>query len=338
MVCAIIKIETTLLLTVHLAGDFQMSYPPPTEFGSVALDLALFFSPSTSWSSLPPPGPTWYASDSPVPPPLERSQHRLFKLAMGWRGDAKHVQIGALFADLSGLWARVGFSVSNPRNVTERRAWTTPPPASLDADTLVGSAEAYGAVVAEYAEGFADRREVCARGECWDVANEALKHASAIYPEQPPVPSLGRTHGHLIFSGRTISGGGSRQIGRWRGADDRIRRGDVVEWRTVRIGFAPGHGSGPGSYAILGDPEHTAVITADCVPSCSVYDGASVEPRAVGCLEVVEQSQGVPVKRAAYDLAQLHEGEVWIYRPVGMETYLGFRELEVEPPPEAQES
>lgn len=335
-----------------------MSYPPPTQHGSAALDLADFFSPSTSWAHLPSTERTWYASPNPIPPPLAPIQHKLYKLAMGWRGDAQHVQIGSLFADLSGFWARVDFSRSNPdygpngqSSSVSRQVWTTPsPPPIRDGELLAACAASYGAVVADYAEGFADRREVCARGECWDVADQALKHAAEVYADQPPVPSLGRTHGHLIFYGRALPSTTptsstltpAPQVGRWRGADDRVRRGDVVEWRSVRIGFAPGSGPGAGAYALLGDPEHTAVITADSgplsLPNSTANDDepdVPLAPHLLGTISVVEQSKGVPVKRATYDLAQIFEGEVWIYRPVGMEMYLGFGELGVEPPENA---
>lgn len=89
---------------------------------------------------------------------------------------------------------------------------------------------------------------------------------------------------------------------------------------------------GPRGHAILGNPDHTAVIVADSIPSSSVSDGANVKPSVIGVLEVVEQSVGSPPKREKYDLSQLQVGEVWIYRPIGMVTYLGTT-LEMECPP-----
>ena len=131
-----------------------------------------------------------------------------------------------------------------------------------------------------------------------------------------PVPSIARTHGHLIYEGRAADKGRT-QAGRWRGGDDRVRRGDIIEWRSARVGM------GHGGWAILGDPEHTAVIVSDSVPKASVADGMAVRPAEMGTVVVVEQSVGKPPKRASYDLANLEEGEVWIYRPVGLEAYVG---------------
>lgn len=107
------------------------------------------------------------------------------------------------------------------------------------------------------------------------------------------------------------------QAGKWRGGDDRVRQGDVVEWRSARVGM------GPRGYAMLGSPEHTAVVVCDAVPGVRVRDGEAVKPSEVGTLEVVEQSVGKPPARERYDLGRMQEGELWIYRPVGMETYVG---------------
>jgi len=110
---------------------------------------------------------------------------------------------------------------------------------------------------------------------------------------------------------------GKPGAGRWRGGDDRFRAGDIVEWRSVRIGMQYG------AFAILGDPDHTAVLVEDTVPRCDVADGQSVLPADVGVLTVVEQTAGRAPKRESYDLGKLQQGEVWVYRPVGMVEYLG---------------
>jgi hypothetical protein len=59
-----------------------------------------------------------------------------------------------------------------------------------------------------------------------------------------------RTHGHLIYEGRVIK---KEIVGRWREGDDRIRRGDIAEWREVKIGMK----GAPGSFYSLGFPDHT---------------------------------------------------------------------------------
>ena len=100
------------------------------------------------------------------------------------------------------------------------------------------------------------------------------------------------------------------------------RRGDIVEWRTVKIGIVD---APRGSWAILGDPDHTAVITRDSplAGGRSPRDGEMVKPEELISIEVVEQSVGSPPDRKVYDMNKFQEGEMWIYRPVGMEAYLG---------------
>jgi hypothetical protein len=178
---------------------------------------------------------------------------------------------------------------------------------------LQQAAETYGATVAAFAERAEASGRPVARGECWDVAHEALLHAESLFgPHDAPILSTARAHGHLLFCGKP-------GVGRWRGGDDRLRAGDIVEWRSVRIGM----GQYGGAFALLGEPDHTAVLVQDTVPRCAVADGQSVRPADVGVLTVVEQSAGHAPKRDSYDLAKLQQGEVWVYRPVGMIVYLG---------------
>lgn len=177
---------------------------------------------------------------------------------------------------------------------------------------LQQAAETYGATAAAFAERAEASGRPVARGECWDVAHEALLHAESIFgPHDAPILSTSRAHGHLLFCGKP-------GVGRWRGGDDRLRAGDIVEWRSVRIGMGQ-----YGAYSLLGDPDHTAVLVQDTVPRCAVADGQSVKPADVGVLTVVEQTAGRAPKRDSYDLANLQQGEVWVYRPVGMIMYLG---------------
>jgi hypothetical protein len=178
---------------------------------------------------------------------------------------------------------------------------------------LQQAAETHGAAVSAFAERAVASGRPVARGECWDIAHEALQYAASLYggPRDAPVLSTSRAHGHLLFCGKP-------GMGRWRGGDDRFRAGDIVEWRSVRIGTAR-----HGAFAILGDPDHTAVLVQDTVPRCVVADGESVMPADVGVLTVVEQTAGHAPKRESYDLAKLQSGEVWVYRPVSMVEYLG---------------
>lgn len=82
----------------------------------------------------------------------------------------------------------------------------------------------------------------------------------------------------------------------------------------------------------LGNPDHTAIIvqcylSSDPQANTQPKDGDALRPAEVGILEVIEQSQGKPPTRAVYDLTGMESGELWVYRPVGMHSYLGIEEL-----------
>ncbi|KAI0351683.1 hypothetical protein OH77DRAFT_1429521 [Trametes cingulata] len=300
------------------SSELVMSYPPPCQYGSLAEDLARYFSPSTHWPS------AWYASGkSYLAPPIEGNGQLIWTASSSYNGHTKTLHVGVIFADLSMCF----YSVSWPQNAppthdpndaraVQRSARYLPRPAPWDRARLLDAHETYGETVASFAESFEGTGQPCARGECWDLANEALKSFEQYDWVPKPVPSVCRTHGHLMYEGKAADKGRT-QMGRWRGGDDRVRRGDIVEWRTARVG------KGPHSWAMLGNPDHTAVIMSDMVPRGTVADGMSVPPRELGTLEVIEQSLGKPPTRATYDLSNLEEGEVWIYRPVGMEAYVG---------------
>ncbi|KAI0077628.1 hypothetical protein K474DRAFT_1697560 [Panus rudis PR-1116 ss-1] len=299
-----------------LDASFTTSYPPACTHGSQAADLAHYFHPSTHWDS------AWYTSEPPTPPPYEHHAPPLRQFSWEWYGPSKTVYGAALWEDLSICWYIVKFSTSgnadpNDSRAVQRSARYIPRPAPWDGARLVQAHETYGETIAGFAESYEDTGEYCASGECWDLANEALKYFEQFDYVPKPLPSTSRTHGHLIFEGKAIGPGLPNQIGRWRGGDDRVRRGDIVQWLTARLGMPNG------GEATMGNPDHTAVIVKDAVPSTEVSDGAVIKPGALGVLEVVEQGVGSPPKRARYDLNLLKSGELWIYRPVGMESYLG---------------
>ena len=279
-----------------------MSFPPPTANGSAAADLAVFMHPSTPWDT------EWYSSGSPVPPYLNGSRDIRFAGSSSQWGQTKTARGVILFSDLSICW----YSVTYGNGPITRWARFRPRPEPLSDSVLQQAAETYGATVAAFAERAEASGRPVARGECWDVAHEALLHAESLFgPHDAPILSTARAHGHLLFCGKP-------GVGRWRGGDDRLRAGDIVEWRSVRIGM-----SQYGAFSLLGEPDHTAVLVQDTVPRCAVADGQSVKPADVGVLTVVEQSAGHAPKRDSYDLSKLQQGEVWVYRPVGMIMYLG---------------
>jgi hypothetical protein len=281
-----------------------MSFPPPTTNGSAAADLAVFMHPSTPWDT------EWYTGDPPMPPHLKGSPEIRFACSFS-HSDARAV---VLFSDLSMCW----YSVAHGKGSVTRWARFRPCPEPMSGAALRRAAETHGSAVAAFAERAAASGRPVARGECWDVAHEALRHAGTLVGSRggggggdAPIVSTSRAHGHLLFCGKPGAG-------RWRGGDDRLRAGDIVEWRSVRIGTAL-----YGGFAILGQPDHTAMLVEDTVPRSAVGDGQSVRPADVGALTVVEQTAGHAPKRESYDLAKLQQGEVWVYRPVGMVEYLG---------------
>ena len=227
----------------------------------------------------------------PLPPPLSESRDSSHTLSMMSRGSQKTISIAAIFADLSFFWGTVEFSTNNPNNMSQvkRNAVYLPRPKALGRQELVEAHESYGETVALFAESFLGTGQPCARGECWDLADQALKYFEQYDYIPKPVQSISRTHGHLIYEGKA-SNLGKEMVGRWRGGDDRIRRGDIAEWREVKIGMK----GAPGSFARLGFPDHTAVIVNDSIPLPTAKDGGSLKPSDLGTIVVVEQSQGHP--------------------------------------------
>jgi hypothetical protein len=213
-----------------------------------------------------------------------------------------------LFSDLSMCWYSVTYGTSH----VARWARFRPRPEPLLGSVLQQAAETYGAAVAAFAERAAGAGRPVGQGGCWDLAHEALLHAGSLFgPHDAPILSTSRAHGHLLFCGKP-------GVGRWRGGDDRFRAGDIVEWHSVHIGMGQ---YGTGTYSLLGD--HTAMLVEDTVPRCAVADGRDVRPVDVGVLTAVGQTMGRAPQRDSYDLAKLQQGEVCVYRQVGMVMYLG---------------
>jgi len=279
--------------------------------------MAHYFHSATHWDS------AWYNTDDPRPPFADTVQPAASCASWQWRGTTKTLSGCMLFPDLTFCWYKVVFDMNrnadpNDSRAVQRSARYLPRPSAWEKEALVDAHETYGETVAGFAESYEGTGQYCARGECWDLANEALKYFEQFDYIPRPLTSISRTHGHLIFEGKATGRGISNQVGRWRGGDDRVRRGDIVQWLSAKVSMGKF-----GGHTTLGDPDHTAVIVSDSVPSVEVADGEFVKPAHVGVLEVVEQGVGNPPKRVKYDLSLFEAGEVWIYRPVGIEAYLG---------------
>ncbi|KAH8989781.1 hypothetical protein EDB86DRAFT_3080759 [Lactarius hatsudake] len=259
------------------SAELQMSFPPPADNGSAAADLALYMHPSTSWDT------DWYTSNSPIPPHLNGSPEIRFAGAVGSDGRTKTARGAMLFSDFSMCW----FSVMYGSGPPVRWARFRPRPEPISAAVLQRAAQTHGAVVAAFAVRAEASGRPVARGECWDIAHEALLHAATLRAARRPGPE------HLARS-----------------------RAPTPLWPARRRPLAwrrrpPSRG------------RCRRMALEDTVPRCAVADGDSVRPADVGVLTVVEQTAGRAPRRASYDLAKLQEGEVWVYRPVGMVEYLG---------------
>lgn len=302
-----------------------MTYPPPSIHGCAALDIAHYFQQSTHWDS------AWYETNPPsAPPPV--AQGDTWTMAGQVIGTHKELWYGIMSRDLSLAWCSIGFSTtraSDP-NAVERSAQYLPSPTPLDKAALVSAHETYGETVASFAEGYVNAQQYCGRGECWDLASEALKAFAQFDWVPKPIPSLAHTHGHLIVWFRAENG---KQAGKWFGGDDRVRRGDIVQWRSVEIQVSVPGGVGK---ATLGAPDHTSIVVSDTVPSRTPWNGESLRPDEFGMLEVAEQSVSTNIlpKVQEYEMGCLSGREVWIYRPIGMKEYLGV-ELDAKCPGDA---
>ncbi|GAA94062.1 uncharacterized protein L969DRAFT_92992 [Mixia osmundae IAM 14324] len=296
------------------------SYPPPPSDGWCchAAAYASFFRAKEAWSS------AWYDHSPVEPPPLHG------------RTDVTHASTGStqtfgfpgsmterktwtqtvLFLDLSVARATVQWDRGRPVNSEIARScdWR-PAPSPLDGGTLYAAHIQYGNAIACFAERHEGVQSV-GNGECWTLAAEALKEASSLSQSQlgPPIlDCIGKTHGHLLYTAK------AGRLGQWRGGDNALRRGDVVQWLTAIITHSS---SASMSTARLGDPDHTAILVADSPPREPVEHGSMMSTASLGSITVIEQSRGHLPSRATYDLANLSQGEIWLYRPI-MVSYVG---------------
>ncbi|KAM0749949.1 hypothetical protein T439DRAFT_326835 [Meredithblackwellia eburnea MCA 4105] len=307
------------------------TYPPIQTHSSSALSLlhSIFSTPTTPTSA-------WFCSQNPVPPFLTGRTDIRSTGSWSQQGDSKSLLGCVLFGDCSMAWYKITWSARDEmggrltESTVKKDGVYRPIPASWDGERLYNASEMYSGRMLEFADSAVRGGRAVGRGECWDIANEALKvfegPSGGGVPK--PFPSIGRTHGHLVF----YADAKRKDQGLWRGGDQYVRPGDVVEWNQVKIREV---GMMPGAYAILGKPEHTAVITSVDTPTALPTEGAPYPLSSLVSFTVVEQSQGVVPSEKTYDLASMSEGQVWIYRPVPLVEYVG-SELDPTFPPRCQ--
>ncbi|GAA5899372.1 hypothetical protein JCM5296_002278 [Sporobolomyces johnsonii] len=314
------------------------SYPPTQSHSSSALSLLHYL--------LHTPFPTpWFTSSStsPLPPPLAGRSDVRTSASWMQRGDTKQLTGVALFGDTSIAWWRLTWTASSEARGTaqnevgrEGRYRPVSPPG--EGEELYGAHEVYGPRLAGFAREAVDRGAPVGRGECWDLAHEGLEVIQAELGGSglAPFPSIGRTHGRRLFYAKAAQRG-ETTTGRWEGGDTYVREGDVVEWRKVRIRE---EGAPSGSWSLLGDPDHTAIVLSASPPlSLPSLSPGLIDPSyplaALGALTVVEQSLGQVPQMRTYDLGAMSEGEVWIYRPAALRDVVGVDELRAEWPEDA---
>lgn len=269
-----------------------------------AQTLAHFFAPSTSWASYP----EWFAFDrlpegsQPTPPPLA-TRDVIRSTSWSFRGAQKTLDGIVLFEDLSLCWYHLTWT--EPRSAKREVFWSMPPSPWSGADLYTASM-AYGDLLAEFAEQAERSRRHVGRGECWDLANDGLKSVADQVGEPKPMASIGRTHGHLLFTAR------AGQPGTWRGGENAVRRGDVIQWLTAKIKLV----GQPNVTMTLGEPDHTAVVISDtAVSGLDDGDGGpdglrQLDASCIGPLEVIEQSVKELPTRRTYDMSQFTSGQV----------------------------
>ncbi|GAA5999610.1 uncharacterized protein JCM10292_004269 [Rhodotorula paludigena] len=327
------------------------SYPPPSSHSSAALSLLhyLLHAPFST---------AWFADlSSPLPPSLVGRSDVRFTASFSQRGTHKALVGCALFGDASTAWWRLSWDAASEQRGTAhvdvaRQARYRPAPdlagQEWTAERLYAASERYGVRVARFAEEARERGVPVARGECWDVASEALKAVEADEATRGPraarrpLVSVGRTHGALLYYANAGAEGkrdaDGRVVGTWKGGDVYVRPGDVVEWRQVRISEV---GARQGAYMMLGDPDHTAVVTSVSPPhatpsiaSSAPYVDAAYPLASLNAITVVEQSLGYAPTSRTYDLGSMSAGELWIYRPCGMQELCGYEEVSPQWPEE----
>lgn len=216
------------------------------------------------WSGSQP----WFVKPNAVPSSLA-NRNDVARMSSWMYSGNNYTLLGcALFADLSHLWWKISWDSTRPASTVKSQvAYREPPSSWNDEERLTEASRGFGDWIAGFAETNAANRTPVGDGECWTLAAEAIKYTNdtaQLTEANRLMKTIGRTHGFLLYAGKADEVQG--QCGRWRGGDrirahgGGIRRGDIVEWRTVKIRIKE---SAPGSWATLGAPDHTAVVVAD---------------------------------------------------------------------------
>lgn len=208
---------------VKSASTFTASYLN----SATAATLFTYFSNHRQWSAH---SDQWYTDSDPIPP-LIKGATDVKRISSWSQTGIKRTQLNyILFADLSQAWSSVTFDTSRPFPPSRAQAAYRPTPSPPPTPQLVACAESYGPYIVHFAETAERSGRHVARGECWDLANEALKAIPQLAPHlPPPMRSVSRTHGWLLYHGRA-----TEADGHWIASDvGEVRPGDFIEWNLV---------------------------------------------------------------------------------------------------------
>ncbi|EKD11812.1 GMP synthase [Drepanopeziza brunnea f. sp. 'multigermtubi' MB_m1] len=250
----------------------------------------------------------WFV-DGKFPPSTINT--RIYSSTSGWESSGsrkKHYKVIHMrFPDLSSSKIRITWDSSNPGYTVKAEQRHTPPPRPLSRQELEDCRAKYSDSIAAWCE--SKMGQQVGNGECWTLANEALKAVAqqcTSRGQEPCTASQELVHGHILYTYRPAISLKPEPAGGILAAG--VARGDIIQILSARFE------SPNGSFQVAGQPDHTAVITG-------------VEPN--GVLRVVQQNTG-GVKRVVtgnYNMSELTTGEVRIFRAVGI-NWLG--ELKAE--------
>ncbi|KAI9737719.1 MAG: hypothetical protein M1818_005723 [Claussenomyces sp. TS43310] len=282
--------------------------PPPLPLASKPKLGSTTRSPNTERQDLDLDlGSLWFAK-SPItfPPPAIARLSESYASSSGWSssGVRKIYTFTGIIrhsTDLSTTKIHLTWDSANPGMTVKAEQKHFPSPRKLSLRELEDYREQYSHRVARWCE--AKMGQQVGNGECWTLADEALKAVAAEERAQglePCMSSQGLVHGSVLYSylppKPSEPRGGVDAAG--------VARGDIAQFLTAHFKRKDGMGE---SWA--GAPDHTAVIT-------HVEKG--------GVLRVVESNSGgvKRVKEGRYDFSELVKGEIRIFRVVG-ESWLG---------------
>ncbi|KFY07898.1 hypothetical protein V492_06719 [Pseudogymnoascus sp. VKM F-4246] len=246
----------------------------------------------------------WFAKQPIVFPPasIERLPgSRGYKYSSGWSSNGVRKTctfVGlVIYNTLAYTKIHITWDSSNPGLTVKSEQKHFPPPIPPSKSDLNNYRHKYSENLAHWCE--LQMGTKVGNGECWTLANDGLTAVASACTdrgEEPCMSSKGYVHGALIYEkiGRKHPEppGGVLAAG--------VARGDILQFWKARLEAKDGR-----SWKSAGAPDHTAVIT---------------RVDSNGVMKTVEQNMGGVkiVKEGSYDVDELVEGEVRIFRAAGV--------------------